>query len=315
MPAAANLASRLTYPMLVLAILMWASNFIIGRALGASIGPFTLALLRWVLALLCLLPFAWSRLGPAWPAIRSQWKVLLFLGLSGIALTNTLLYISLRHTTATNAVVLNSLTPVMVLLLGTVASGQALSRKQGAGMLLALGGALIIVLRGDWLALARFELTPGDAGVVAAGACWACYTVGLRRLKPGIAPVVQMVVLFAIGVLALLPLALYEGYAGRALHGLTGGGMLALVYLGIFPSVLAFLMYNRAIAVIGSARAASFLYLMPAFGALLSILFLGERVYAYHVAGLATIFSGIAVSALPTSFYRRFLFEFGRKAA
>jgi drug/metabolite transporter (DMT)-like permease len=315
MPATANLASRLTYPMLVLAILMWSSNFIIGRALGPSIGPFTLALLRWVLALLCLLPFAWPRLRSAWPAIRAQWKVLLFLGLSGIALTNTLLYISLRHTTATNAVVLNSLTPVLVLLLGAWASGQALSRKQGAGMLLALCGALIIVLRGDWQALARFELTCGDAGVVAAGACWACYTVGLRRLKPGIAPTVQMAVLFAIGVLILLPLALYEGYVGQGLHGLTGGGMLALAYLGVFPSVLAFLMYNRAIAVIGSARAASFLYLMPAFGALLSILFLGERVYAYHVAGLATIFSGIAISTLPVQFYRRFLFEFGRKAA
>ncbi|MCP9758372.1 DMT family transporter [Aquitalea sp. S1-19] len=315
MPTSPCVLSRLTYPMLVLSILMWSSNFIVGRALGGSIGPFTLAFARWMLALLCLLPFALPRFRQSWPLVRAQWRVLLMLGLTGIALTNTLLYIALRHTTATNAVVLNSLTPVLVLVLGAVLSRQGLTRKQVAGMLLALGGALVIVLRGDWHALLRFHLGIGDVGVLAAGLCWACYTVGLRKLKPGIPAVLQMTILFAIGVVLLLPFAGYEWYRGQSLPTAGTGTVLALIYLGVFPSILAFLMYNRAIAVIGSTRAASFLYLMPAFGALLSILLLGEAVYAYHAVGLATIFAGIAISSLPDGVYRRFLFEVGRKAA
>ncbi|TIC86883.1 DMT family transporter [Crenobacter intestini] len=279
---------------LALALLMWSSNFIIGRALAGAIGPFTLACLRWLIALAVLAPFAWRPLQSAWPLIRGAWPLVMLLAASGIALTNTLLYLALKSTSALNAVVINSATPVLVLLFGALVARSRVGAGQVFGMLLALCGALLIVVRGDAAALARLSFAGGDYLVLAAGACWACYTVSLRYLPAGIPANALMLLLFALGGASLAPFMLAEFARGDAVSGMAAPQWLALAYLGVFPSVLAFILYNRALAVMGSERAAPWLYLMPAFGALMSVMFLGEAVHAYHVAGLAAIFAGIA---------------------
>ncbi|WP_293765289.1 DMT family transporter [uncultured Aquitalea sp.] len=286
------------YALLTMTMLLWSTNFVIARAIHGQIGPFGLAFGRWAIALCCLLPFALPRWRAAWPAIRDQWRVLLVLGVFGIGLTNTLVYVAVRSTTATNAIILNSATPVMVLLLGSVYFRQKLGRRQLMGMLAAGAGALLIVLKGNVAGLAGFRFAPGDVLVLAAGLCWAVYTLGLRVLKPSLDPIVMMTALLLVGEAGLLPFFVRETTAAGGFAMLPGMALLWLAYLGVFPSVLAFLMYNRAIAQVGAARAAGFLYLMPAFGALLSILFLGEELHWYHAAGLAAIFSGILLSSL-----------------
>ncbi|WP_158300698.1 DMT family transporter [Chromobacterium sp. ATCC 53434] len=291
------ISHRNAYILLTLTMLMWSTNFVIARALHGLIGPFTLAFARWGIALCCLLPIALPRLRREWPGLRRQWRLLLLLGLFGIGLTNSFLYWAVRTTTATNAVILNSATPVMVLLLGSLYFRQRLSRRQWSGMALALSGALLIVLKGDPRALAGFHFGGGDLLVLAGGLSWAVYTLGLRKLKPGIDPLVLMATLLLIGELLLLGPFAWEA-SGSGWPSLGGGAWASLIYLGLLPSVLAYLMYNRAVAVVGTARAAGFLYLMPAFGALQSILLLGEELRWYHAAGLAAIFGGIALSSL-----------------
>ncbi|RBL65301.1 EamA/RhaT family transporter, partial [Pseudomonas sp. MWU13-2625] len=133
--------------------------------------------------------------------------------------------------------------------------------------------------------------------MLAGGLCWAIYTLGLRKLKPGIDAMVQMAVLLLVGEALLLPLFAMEA-AQRGLPTLDGAAWASLIYLGVLPSVVAYLLYNRAIAAVGTAKASSFLYLMPAFGALQSIALLGEELHWYHAAGLAAIFGGIALSSL-----------------
>ncbi|QEL55315.1 DMT family transporter [Chromobacterium paludis] len=289
--------NRKPYALLVLTMLMWSTNFIIARALHGQIGPFSLAFARWGIALCCVLPFAAGRLRQNWDKLRAQWPLLLLLGLFGIGLTNTFVYFAVQTTTATNAVILNSATPVMVLLLGSLYFRQRLSSRQWLGMTLALCGALLIVLKGNLLAIGAFHFGGGDVLVLAGGLCWAIYTLGLRKLKPGIDAMVQMAILLLVGEAVLLPMFGME-VARHGLPTLNGVGWASLLYLGMLPSVVAYLLYNRAIAAIGTAKAASFLYLMPAFGALQSILLLGEELHWFHVAGLAAIFGGIALSSL-----------------
>ncbi|WP_047249406.1 DMT family transporter [Chromobacterium subtsugae] len=296
----ARSTSRNAYLLLVLTMLMWSTNFVIARALHSQVGPFTLAFSRWGIALCCLLPFALPRLRGNLAKLRAQWPLLLLLGVFGIGLTNTFVYWAVQTTSATNAVILNSATPVMVLLLGSLYFRQRLSRRQWGGMAVALSGALLIVLRGNPAALSSFHFGGGDLLVLAGGLSWAIYTLGLRKLKPGIDSLVLMSVLLAVGEMLLLPLFAAEA-AGRGLPALDGPALASLIYLGVLPSVAAYLMYNRAIGMVGTAKAASFLYLMPAFGALQSIWFLGEELHWYHAAGLAAIFSGIALSSLTRS--------------
>ncbi|UTH73233.1 DMT family transporter [Chromobacterium sp. IIBBL 290-4] len=288
------------YLLLIVTMLMWSTNFVIARALHEQVGPFTLAFARWAIALCCLAPFALPRFKREWPKLRAQWKQLLLLGLFGIGLTNTFVYWAVQTTTATNAVILNSATPVMVLLLGSLYFRQRLSSRQWLGMSVALCGALLIVLKGNLAAIGAFHFGSGDLLVLAGGLCWAIYTLGLRKLKPGIDALVQMSVLLLVGELVLLPLFGMEA-AQRGLPSLDGGAWASLIYLGALPSVVAYLMYNRAIAMVGTAKAASFLYLMPAFGAVQSIALLGEELHWFHAAGLAAIFAGIALSSLTRS--------------
>ncbi|SUX55393.1 DMT family transporter [Chromobacterium vaccinii] len=290
-------SQRNAYILLVLTMLMWSTNFVIARALHTQLGPFTLAFARWGIALACVLPFALPRLGRNWSKLRAQWPLLLVLGLFGIGLTNTFVYWAVQTTTATNAVILNSATPVMVLLLGSLYFRQRLSSRQWMGMTLALCGALLIVLKGNLLEIGGFHFSGGDLFVLAGGLSWAIYTLGLRKLKPGIDPMVQMAALLLVGEAVLLPLFLGE-LSSRGLPTLDAGAAASLLYLGALPSVVAYLLYNRAIAMVGTAKAAAFLYLMPAFGAMQSIALLGEELHWYHAAGLAAIFGGIALSSL-----------------
>jgi drug/metabolite transporter (DMT)-like permease len=159
---------------------------------------------------------------------------------------------------------------MMVLVLGSLYFRQKLARRQWAGMLVAMAGALLIVLKGNVLGMARCS-SAGDLLVLAAGLCWAVYTLGLRTLLPGLDALVMMMVLLLVGEFMLLPAFVQETWQAGGFHPLSLSAGAALLYLGIFPSVLAFLMYNRAIAQVGAAKAAGFLYLMPAFGAVQSI--------------------------------------------
>ncbi|WP_083460631.1 DMT family transporter [Gulbenkiania mobilis] len=296
-------SSRMATVLLVATMFLWSTNFVLARALHEAIGPFSLAFLRWGVALLCLLPFALPRLRRNWTALRRQWKALCLMGVFGIGLTNTLVYLAVKTTTATNAVILNSATPVIVLLLSAAWFRQRLSGRQCAGMVVALAGAVFIVCKGELAGLARFHFSPGDVLILGAGLAWAVYTVSLRTLRPGLDALVQMAAALAIGEMVLLPGFLWEiSGQGATLAALSGGTWGLLAYLGLFPSILAFLMYNRAIGLAGPARAASFLYLMPAFGALLSVLALGESLHAFHVAGLAAIFAGIVLGSYIGSF-------------
>jgi drug/metabolite transporter (DMT)-like permease len=131
--------------------------------------------------------------------LRQQWRKLLLLGVFGIGLTNTLVYVAVRTTTATNAVILNSATPMMVLVLGSLYFRQKLARRQWAGMLVAMAGALLIVLKGNVLGMSAMQFSRGDLLVLAAGLCWAVYTLGLRTLLPGLDALVMMMVLLLVG--------------------------------------------------------------------------------------------------------------------
>lgn len=286
------------YAFLVVTMFLWSTNFVVGRAVHDLITPVSLAFGRWAVAIACLAPFFLPRLRAAMPRLREQWKTLLVLGVFGIGLTNTLIYLAVRTTTATNAVILNSATPILVLLSGAIYFRHRLSGWQMAGMVLALAGALNIVLRGDWTALAAFRFGFGDLMILAGGVCWAVYTQALRVLRPGLQPFVLMGVMLVTGELVLLPLFLMEA-GPQTLVALANPRVLAsLLYLGVFPSVVAFMLYNRAIAVVGPQRAAGFLYLMPAFGALLSIVVLGEDMHVFHAVGLSAILGGILTGTL-----------------
>ena len=282
------------YAMLALTMLFWAGNAIVGRAVRSEVPPFTLALGRWLVALLILAPFAWRHVAEDMPAVRRQWRVILFLGLVGVAAFNGFLYSGLRHTTASNGLLLQALIPSLVLIIGGIGFRDRASAGQIIGVLLSTIGVAVIVFRGDPAAILHLRLGWGDGLILAGCAAWAAYTVCLR-LRPAIRPISFIFVTFCIGAAAMMPLALAEAAEIAAIQW-RPQVFAAFAYVGIFPSLCAYFLYNTAVAQIGAGAAAQTISLMPIFGALLATQLLGEQLHAYHGVGMALIFAGIILA-------------------
>ena len=284
------------YVLLTLTSFIWALNWVVGRAMVGHVSPFALTFIRWFVAVLVMLPFAWPHLRAHWPAVRRNWKTIAWLGFWGTGLHNLFAYVGLQYTTATNGVMLNSAIPVMIILLGWVVYRETITRMQSFGVLVSLAGILVIVARGDPAVLAAFEMNKGDLIVLFGMVFWAAYTVFLR-MKPAELPGLALLVCCGtVGVMLLFPLFLFEMLFLVGRVEFTPATVGAMLYVGIFPSFVGYVFWNRGVAEVGPNVAGIFVHLMPAFGAILAWLFLGERIQAFHVAGIALILAGIALT-------------------
>jgi drug/metabolite transporter (DMT)-like permease len=283
------------YGALALTMLFWAGNTIAGRAVRDDIGPFTLAFGRWFIALAILTPFVLRGATAQWPHLRRHWRAILFLGVVGVAGFNGFLYAGLRYTTASNGLLLQALIPALVMLTGVMAFRDTVSTGQVLGVLLSTLGVVVIVFRGDPSAVLQLSLGYGDAMILCGCVAWAVYTACLR-LRPPMQPLAFMYLTFCIAALAMAPLAVNElrtipvNWAPHVIG--------ALAYVGIFPSLCAYFLYNDAVAQLGATSAGQTISLMPVFGALLATQILGERLYLYHGIGMAAILSGIVLTWL-----------------
>ncbi len=273
-------------------MLFWSGNWVVGRWIRGDVPPIALSFWRWVIAFLCLLPWAWPQLRRDWPQLRAHWKVLAMLGLFGGACHNALTYTGVANTTATNGVLLASATPIMIIGLSWALLGKRLRRQAWLGVALSFSGVLTILARGEFARLLELRPNAGDLWVLAAMLFWALYTVLLVRRPAGLHALSFLAAITVWGLIGLAPFYLWEIAAGRLI--IPGApAFAAIAYAGIFPAALGFIFWNRAVAEIGGNRAGQFMHLMPAFGTLLSVIFLGEEPRAYHAAGIALILSGI----------------------
>lgn len=281
------------YAMLLLVMLLWSANSIIGRALRNDIPPFTLALGRWTGALALLLPLTFRKVSADWGTARQSLGKLLLLGLLGVASFNALLYTGLRSTAATNAVLIQAGIPVLVLAFDWLLFRARPLGVEVIGVAVSAFGVMTIIFRADPSALLSLDFGRGDAFVVAAVTAWALYTA-LLRLRPAIHQLSFLTITFAVGVLAMLPLAALEWRTETVHWSLAVAGGIA--YVAVLPSVVAYFLFNHAVAEIGAAAAGQTISLQPLIGALLAALLLGEELHAHHFAGMVLILLGIALS-------------------
>ncbi len=284
------------YLMLALVMLFWAGNAIVGRAVRFDIPPFTLALVRWSGALCIVAPLAWRHLGADRAALTRHWKAVLVLGLVGVAAFNALLYSGLRLTTATNGLLIQAAIPALVLICNFAFFRERASRRQVLGIALSTLGVAVVVCRADPATIFRLQFGAGDLLILCAVLAWAFYT-SLLRLRPAVHALSFLAVTFLIGALVMLPLGATEWRDVAAIRW-RPEIFAAFAYVAVLPSVIAYFLYNRAVAMIGAGRAGQTISLMPLFGALLAALLLGEPLHGYHLAGMGLILVGLLVAAL-----------------
>jgi len=283
----------LAYIGLVLTPLFWAGNAVVARGVVDDIPPTSLAFWRWVLALLIILPFGLRGVRREWAVIRDHWHRILILALFSVTAFNTLLYLAATTTTAINIALINSTIPIMVALLAFLLLGERTRAIQGLGIAVALAGMLLVIGQGTLGRLVGLSFSVGDLIMVTAVASWGVFSVLLRRLSVPVKSLTFLTMQIALGTAVLAPIYLVDLVFFSGGFELSRTTLPPLVYVAIFPGILAYAFWNYGVLNVGPAKSAMFMYLTPVFAAVLAWVFLGERLGWYHLAGGGLILVGL----------------------
>ena len=286
---------------LLIAVLCWSGNALVGRAFHDSIPPLSLSFWRWVLATSLLLPFVAKGIWTHRATLRAAGWRLPVLAAMGIASYNSLLYTAAQSTEAINLTLVNTCLPLATFIGAGFLLGEWPLRRAWFGMAVAAGGLLYLISRGSWQTFASLSFQRGDLIMLLAVLAWALYTLLLRRWARHllVPPLVLLGVLMLLGLPLILPFYLLElGRVGG--FALTPSNLAAIGYTAVFASLVAYVGWNQGVKVVGAGRAAMVMYLMPVFTALLGWLLLGEALRTFHWIGGALIFAGLLLATRPS---------------
>ena len=289
------------YTLLVLALLMWAGNSIIGRlSADEDMSPLALNFWRWSCASVFFLVFFGRATWRQRRQIIAAWKFVLVFGLLSIVGFNVVFYTALQKSTVVQVTLIQSVLPVLVLLLGYVFLRQAIGLRQWWGVVFSISGAALIVLRGDPAVLKTLRLNEGDIWALISVSLWA-FQAFLIRWKPGEIDIMPfMTSISLLGVVAMAPFYVIEvGQTGGLV--ITNTSLLFILYLGLMASFVGTTCWNEGAYRAGGSRAGYFGNLFPIFASGLAILLLGESLHWYHVASAVLVLAGIWLATVSSA--------------
>ena len=281
------------YIFLVLAVLFWSGNFITGRYISTSIEPMQLSFYRWFFVLVLLLPYIFINYKDLILGFKKDSLLLVVFGAFGIAGFNTFLYYGLQTTSATNALLINSSTPIFIILISSIIFRIAITKIQILGVVLSTLGVLYLILKGEINHILELNFTPGDLWILLAALDWAIYSVLLKFKPKDLSSFSFLTITSFIGVMILYIAFILQGYSLEFSFLSNKEVLYSLIYIVIFPSILSFYFWNMATIEIGANKAGQSAHLMPIFGAILAYIFLGEVLEFYHIVGIVLIAIGI----------------------
>jgi drug/metabolite transporter (DMT)-like permease len=280
---------------MLLVVMFYAGNILTGKAIN-DLPPFTIAFFRLLLAFLILLPLAW---GSFWKARTLFWewrRPFFWMTLSGVTFFNTFIYGSLQFTSASNVAILETLIPVVTIILAASILKEKLSKIQWGGVVLSFLGAVWVVVDGRILDLGSIDWNPGDAIMIGAIACWSVYSLLVKSYMHLFPPLAAIFVMNAVSIIILLPFVAGEWFLLGMPPLLTEEAVSGIIYLGIFPSVVALLLFNRAVHLLGASMSSIFLNLLPVFTMAGAALWLGEAITIHQVTGALLVMAGVWIT-------------------
>jgi drug/metabolite transporter (DMT)-like permease len=282
-----------TWLVLIATLLLWSGNWIVARAVRDEISPGVATFGRLAIVLVVLVPFVWRELASLLPRLaRRDWLILAALGLAGGGPHLAMQWLGVHYTTAASGILYLSTTPIFILLM-TTALGERIRARQWTGVAISFAGVFLIATHG---APQRLSFNVGDLLALLSMMMWAGYTVLLRVRRDPLDVVALLCMVCAFGGLFMTPWLVIEALLGARVAP-TGAGVAAVLYSALGSLLLAYAGWSYVVSRLGPARAGVTLHLMPAFGVVLSMIFLGEYPRWFHFAGIALVLTGVALSA------------------
>ena len=275
----------------LLAVLIWSMNVAVTRYVVDYISPVSISFYRWFVAFLILTPFMLAKVWRERQLVSQHWKQLAVLGAFGMVLYQGLGYSAAHYTTATNMGIINAFIPVFTIFVAMFMLKDIPNRFAVVGSLLSFLGLIYVMAQGDLLSLIQSGGHLGDAMMVLAVFFYAFYSVFLKKWKLQIPLLISLYVQIFFALLYHLPFVLWLG-----LDAIDQQNVASVLYAGIFPSLIAPLVWMLAVQMIGPNRTSIFMNLMPVFTAIIANIWLAEAWTVYHSIGGVIISLGILLA-------------------
>ncbi|WUC68780.1 DMT family transporter [Streptomyces sp. NBC_00667] len=275
----------------LVATVVWSGSFVATRGMAETVPPVQAVFWRWVIAALAVTPLAARQAWQQRALIRRHLRYIALATLFGVTLYNTLVHQAGLTTSASNMGMIMAASPVVMALYARL-GGERLGARRVFGMLLAAFGVLLLVGDGSL----GFDFTAGDLWMFAAALSFATYSALLKRKPAELGGLAFLLTTFVLGALMLAPVyAVSLTVQGGFRLTPAAGGM--LLYVGVMSSAVAFFAWNKAISLIGAARAGVVYYLQPVCVAGLGLLLLGERTGPAQLLCMALILVGVGLGS------------------
>ncbi|SDH83614.1 Permease of the drug/metabolite transporter (DMT) superfamily [Alteribacillus persepolensis] len=283
------------YVFLFLTVIIFSGNIIVGKAIN-ELPPYTIAFFRVFIAFLIVLPIGFKQAKEHRHVFQHEWKPLLGLALTGVAFFNSFIYAALQFTSSTNVAIMESAIPVVTILFSMIFLKEKLLGVQWLGVILSVSGAVWVITEGSWQVIRGFAFNAGDIIMVAAVLTWVAYSILVKFHMTKFPIYGSLLVMLAAANVVLFPIAATEWIIGGFPAVFQFNHLLGLLYLGIFPSLIALILWNKGVEEVGPSQASVFLNLLPVFTILGSLLFLGEDITMIQVFGALVVISGVLLT-------------------
>ena len=283
------------YLLLTLTAFFWSLNFILGKVLSDTVPPATLTFLRWLLPSVFFLLLYSKEIKNRLALFKQHWFLILILGMTGYSLNALGVYLAVRYTTTINSAFINAFNPVLIAMCGFIMYRYPVTRDQALGFLLSFAGVLCIMFKGNLRHVAALQTNIGDLFMLGSIILFSIHTIVYKQKAHRFPEGAMFTAMMLGGLLSILPAAVVENIAN---HGSWVGKIrmvhvLCILCLNIFPSVLAYQFWHRALKHVSANQVAIFQYLIPVFTTGISILFLDEQLKLFHIVGGTLIFIGV----------------------
>ena len=285
------------YIMLTLCALFWSGNFIVGKfATLYEVPPFTLNFFRWLIVWIILIPFTFRDLLKNIQTIKKNFYSILLMSVTSISIFNSVVYYSLNFTQVLNGALMISIIPVLIIFISFIFKTEQINFSQILGLILSITGVAIIITRLDFTKLINLNLNKGDLWLLVAMLSWAIYSTMLRTHKTELKYLSFMSVIVSIGLIFLFPQFLFE-ISNHQIIRFNIPFFLITSYVVFFAGLGSYILWNRAVVIVGPNKAGIFLHLMPVFSSFMAIFLLNEKLMNFHIIGAIIIIIGIYLSS------------------
>jgi drug/metabolite transporter (DMT)-like permease len=285
------------YLMLILCAFFWSGNFIVGKfATLYEVPPLTLNFFRWLIVWIILIPFTFRDILKNIKVIKKNFYPLLLMSITSISIFNSVVYYSLNFTQVLNGALMISIIPVLIVFISFIFKTEKINFSQIFGLLLSITGVLTIITRLDFAKLINLDLNKGDLWLLVAMLSWAIYSTMLITHKTGLKYLSFMTAIVSIGLIFLFPQFLFE-LSNHQVIKFNIPFILITSYVVFFAGLGSYILWNKAVVIVGPNKAGIFLHLMPVFSSFMAIFLLNEKLMNFHIIGAIIIIIGIYLSS------------------